>query len=400
MKYATLWVTAAVTSMLCFPALAKGTYSPGASDTEIRIGQTLPYSGPLSGYSVMGKVETAYYAMLNEHGGINGRKITLLSLDDGYSPPKTVEQTRKLVEDENVLAIAGTIGTPTNSAIQKYLNGRQVPQLFAGSGAAKWADPEHFPWTIAFNPSNQIEGRIYAKWLLQNKPAGKIAVLYQNDDYGKDYLRGFKDGLGAKAAGMIVKEVTYEATDPVVDSQIITLQDSGADVFFDVTTPKAAAQAIRKTYDIGWKAVHLINNPGTSVSATLTPAGLDKSVGLISAQYAKDATDPQWRDDQGFKEWLAFMKKYVPDVDINDSSAVYAYNVATVVAQTLRQCGDNLTRENVMKQVGNLNLTSPMLLPGVRMQTSPTDYFMIKQMQLARFNGKTWELFGGILSAT
>ncbi|HZP85573.1 MAG TPA: ABC transporter substrate-binding protein [Burkholderiales bacterium] len=380
------------------PAYAQKKYGPGVTDTEIKLGQTMPYSGPASAYGTIGKAEVAYFKMINDQGGINGRKINLISLDDAYSPPRTVEQVRKLVEEEQVLALFQTLGTPTNTAIHKYLNVKKVPQLFVATGATKWGDPKNYPWTMGWQPSYQIEAKIYAKYILQSKPNAKIAVLYQNDDYGKDYLKGFKDGLGAKAASMIVSEVSYEVTDPTVDSQIVTLKSSGADVFFNITTPKFAAQAIRKAADIGWKPLHFLNNVSSSVGAVLLPAGLDKSVGLITALYAKDPTDPQWEKDAGMQHWREFMAKYLPGGDVNDGFNVFGYAAAQTMALVIKNCGDDLTRENLMKQAANLKeVVLDTLLPGIKLNTSSTDYFPIEQLQLARFDGKRWARFGEVL---
>jgi branched-chain amino acid transport system substrate-binding protein len=359
----------------------------------------MPYSGPASAYATIGKLQTAYFKMLNEQGGINGRKINLISLDDGYSPPKTVEQVRKLVEQEEVLALFQTLGTPSNSAIQKYVNAKKVPHLLLATGASKWADPKNYPWTLGFNLSYQSEGQIYAKYLLKNKPAAKIAVLYQNDDFGKDLLKGVKDGLGAAGAKMIVAEASYEVTDPTIDSQILTLQGSGADTFINITTPKFSAQAIRKAFDSGWKPLHFVNNVGASPGSVLTPAGLDKSTGLITVQYYKGGNDPQWKDDPAVLEWRAFMGRYYREGDPSDASNVYAYIAAQTMVQVLKQCGNDLTRENVMKQATAIkNLKLPLLLPGMVMNTSPTDYVLIKQGQLAKFNGTQWQGFGEVLS--
>jgi branched-chain amino acid transport system substrate-binding protein len=395
-----LWAAALLPAlMLAQPAAAQKKYGPGVTDKEIKIGQTMPYSGPASAYGTIGKAEAAYFAMVNDHGGINGRKINLISLDDGYSPPKTVEQTRRLVEQENVLLDFSPLGTPTNTAIHKYLNGRKVPQLFVATGATKWGDPEHFHWTMGWQPTYQTEGGIYAKYILDKMPNAKIGILFQNDDYGKDYVKGLKDGLGSKAAKIIVSEVSYETTDTTIDSQIVSLQASGADVFFDVTTPKFAAQAIRKAYDIGWKPTHFLNSVSNSVGAVLKPAGLDASTGLISVEYEKDPTDPNWQNDASYKAWLAWMDKYYPDGDKNDTFNVFGYNEAATMVQVLKQCGDELTRENVMKQAASLkNFEAPMLLPGIKVDTSPSDYYPIQQEQLAKFNGKTWELFGNVLA--
>ncbi len=380
-------------------AAAEKNYGPGVSDTEIKLGQTMPYSGPASAYGTIGKAEAAYFAMINDQGGVNGRKITLLSLDDGYSPPKTVEQTRRLVEQEGVLLDFNPLGTPPNTAIQKYLNDKRVPQLFVATGATKWGDPEHFPWTMGWQPTYQTEGHIFAKYILDHQPGARIGVLYQNDDYGKDYLKGLKDGLGDKAQKMIALETSYEVTDTTIDSQIVSLQSSGADVFYNVTTPKFAAQAIRKTYDIGWKPLHLLNSVSASVSAVLQPAGVEKSIGVLSLLYFKDPTDPQWHQDKGYLDWLAWMKKYYPDGNLDDGFNVYGYTVAQGMVQVLKQCGDQLTRENIMKQAASLDLHLPMLLPGVTVSTGPTQFFPIREMQLARFDGKIWKLFGEVIKS-
>ncbi len=394
------WVAASASLAFSVGAMAAGKYGPGASDTEIKIGQTMPYSGPASAYGTIGKVHQAYFKMINDQGGVNGRKINLISLDDGYSPPKTVEQVRKLVEQDEVLATFNTLGTAPNSAIHKYMNAKKVPHLFLSTGATKWADPKNFPWTIGWNIAYQSEGMIYAKWLLKNKPNAKVAILYQNDDYGKDVLKGVKDGLGAKAASMIVKEATYEVSDPTVDSQILTLQASGADTFVNITTPKFAAQAIRKAFDSGWKPLHIVNNVGASVGSVLTPAGLDKSKDLITLQYYKDPNDPQWKDDPAMLEWRAFMGRYYRDGDPKDASNMYGYLTAQTMVQVLKQCGNDLTRENLMKQAANLkNFKLPLLLPGMSINTSATDYFLMEQGQLAKFNGTQWLLFGELIGA-
>ena len=379
-------------------AAAQKKYDPGASDTEIKIGQTMPYSGPASAYGTVGRAEAAYFQMINEQGGVNGRRLALISLDDGYSPPRTVEQIRRLVEEDGVLFIFQSLGTPTNTAIQKYLNARRVPQLFVATGATKWGDPQNFPWTMGWQPSYQSEGRIYAKYVLQHRPNAKIGVLYQNDDYGKDYVKGLKDGLGSRAS-LIVKEVSYEVTDPSVDSQIVTLQASGVDTFYLVATPKFAAQAIRKSYDIGWRPLGLLNNVSTSVAAVLEPAGLEKSIGLITALYVKDPTDPQWQKDKSFRDWVEWMKKYYPQGDLTDIYNVLGYSVGQTLVQVLKQCGDDLTRENVMRQAANLkDFELPMLLPGIRINTGANDFYPIEQMQLARFDGKRWVLFGEVIT--
>lgn len=379
------------------PAYAQNKYGPGASDTEIKIGQTMPYSGPASAYGAIGKAEAAYFKMINDQGGINGRKINFISLDDAYSPPRTVEQTRKLVEQDQVLATFQSLGTPTNTAIHKYMNAKKVPHLFVATGATKWGDPKKFPWTIGYQPSYQVEAKIYAKYILKTIPNAKIAVLYQNDDYGKDYLEGFKAGLGDKAK-MIVSEVSYEVTDPTVDSQIVTLKSSGADVFFNITTPKFAAQAIRKAFDIGWKPLHFLNNVSSSVGAVITPAGPEKAVGLITALYGKDPTDPQFAKDPGMVKWREFMAKYMPDADVNDFLHVYGYGAAQLMTQVLKACGNDLTRENLMKQATSLkDVQLDVMLPGIKINTGPEDYFLIEQLQLAKFDGKRWVLFGEVI---
>ena len=380
------------------PAAGEKRYGPGVTDAEIKVGQTMPYSGPASAYGAIGKAEAAYFAMLNERGGINGRKIRFLTLDDGYSPPKTVEQIRKLVEQEEVLLLFQTMGTATNNAIHKYVNDKKVPHLFLATGASLWADPEHFPWTMGWQPDLQTEGAIFAKDVLTEKPRARIAVLYQNDDYGKDYLRGFRDGLAADADKMIVATASYETTDANVDSQIVTLQAADADVLFNVSSPKFAAQAIRKAHNIGWKPRQYLTSGSSSVAAVLQPAGLEKSIGIVSAGYIKDPTDVQWQDEQSYKDWLAWMKKYNPDADAADRFNVYGYSAAQTLEIVLRQCGDDLTRENVMRQAANLrDVQLPMMLPGILINTSPTNFRPIRQMQLQRFDGTRWILFGGIV---
>src|SRR6267154_2101720 len=385
-------------ALAALPAYAQKKYDTGASDSEIKIGHTNPYSGPASSYGVIGKTETAFFTMINEKGGINGRKINFISYDDGYSPPKTVEQVRKLVESDGVLLLFNTLGTPTNTAIHKYINQKKVPHIFIASGATKWGDPKNFPWSIGWQPNYQSESQIYATYIKDKHPNAKIAVLYQNDDYGKDYLKGFKDGLGDKAAKMIVSEVTYEVTDATVDSQIVTLKGSGADAFFNITTPKFAAQAIRKAYDIDWHPLHFLNNVSNSIGAVLQPAGPEKAVHIISTTYYKDATAAKWQDDADYKEWIAFMKKYNKDSDPADNNTVLAYARAYTLAQVLKQCGDDLTRENGMKQAANLKeLKVPMLLPVIVVNTGPTDFFPIEQMQLEKFDGKNWGLIGEVI---
>jgi len=397
-SFVLLAVSLALNAALIAQSSAEKKYGPGVTDTEIKIGSTNPYSGPASAYGTIGRAESAYFNMVNEHGGVNGRKITFISLDDGYNPARTVEQVRRLVEQEQVLFLAGTLGTPPNSAIHKYVNAKGVPHIFVNTGATKWGDPKNFPWTMGFNLSYQAEGHIYARYILDTKPDAKIAILYQNDDYGKDYVKGLKDGLGDKAAKMIVAEATYEVTDTTVDSQIVSLQASGADTFYDVTTPKFAAQAIRRVYDIGWKPLHILNNVSLSVGSVLTPAGLEKSVGLISAGYLKDPVDPQWKNDPGFKEYIAWFNKYYPEGDIKDSFPVTGYTIGQGVVTVLRMCGDDLTRENVMKQMASIkDLQLPMMLPGIKWNTSPDDFFLIESAQLQRFDGKEWVLFGKVI---
>ena len=388
-------------AMVAAPAVAQKKYGPGVTDTEIKLGQTMPYSGPASAYGTIGKAEQAYFKMINDNGGINGRKINLISLDDGYSPPKAVEQVRKLIEQDQVLALFQTLGTPSNSAIQKYVNSKGVPHLLLATGATKWDDPKNFPWTLGFNLSYQAEGQIYARYLLKNKPNAKIAILYQNDDFGKDLLKGVKDGLGAAHAKMIVAEASYEVSDPTVDSQILTLQGSGADTFINIATPKFSAQAIRKAFDSGWKPLQIVNNVGASVGSVLTPAGLDKSVGLLTLQYYKDQNDPQWKDDPAMLEWRAFMGRYYTAGDPKDASNLYGYLAAQTMVHILKQCGNDLTRENLMRQATHIkNLKSPLLLPGMSMNNSPTDYALFRQGQLAKFTGTQWQLFGELLNTS
>ena len=382
------------------PAFAKGKYDEGASDTEIKVGHTNPYSGPASSYGAIGKGIAAYFNKVNAEGGINGRKIKFISEDDGYSPPKTVEVIRQLVEQEKVLFVFNTLGTPPNSAIHKYMNAKKVPQRFVATGASKWGNPKEFPWTMGWQPDYNTEGQIYAKHILTTIKDPKIAVIYQNDDYGKDYLEGFHAGLGAEGKKKIVMEASYEVTDPTVDSQIIQLKNSGANVFFNITIPKFAAQAIKKAGEIGWKPAHYLNNVSASISSVIKPAGIEVSQGIITAAYLKDPTDKQWEGHQGFIEWQDWMKKYNAQANPADSFNVYAYTVAQTLVQTLKQCGDELTRANVMKQAANLrNLALPMLLPGIKINTSPSDFYPLQTVQLQRVKGDSWELFGDLLSA-
>jgi branched-chain amino acid transport system substrate-binding protein len=385
--------------LAAWPARAAKQYGPGVTDTEIKIGNTGPYSGPLSTASPLPKSMAAYCKMINDRGGVNGRKIDFISYDDAYSPPKTVEMTRKLVEEDQVLLIAGSIGTPTNSAIWHYMNQKKVPQLFVATGATKWDDPKGHPWTIGWQPNYQSEGRIYAAYILKNKPDGKVGVLYQDDDFGKDYLKGVTDGLGDKATSMIIAKASYETTDPTVDSQIVSMKAAGCDVFVNTAISKFAAQAIRKAAEIEWKPVHILSGIGNSVGATLKPAGLESCKDIISDFYLKDATDPRWRDDAGFKSWVSFMDKYLPGADKSDNGNVIGQGLAATLVQVLKQCGDNLTRENVMKEAANLHdFTLPMLLPGITINTSPTDFAPIKQVQMGRFDGERWQLFGPLLA--
>jgi branched-chain amino acid transport system substrate-binding protein len=372
----------------------------GVTPTEIKIGNTNPYSGPASAYGTIGKAIGAYFKKVNDEGGVNGRKINYITLDDGYSPPKAVEMVRRLVEQDQVALLFQTLGTPTNSAIHKYMNEKKVPHLFVATGATKWNDPKNFPWTMGFQPNYQTEGRVYASYILKNFPDAKVGILYQNDDYGKDYLKGMEDGLGAAASKLIVLKQSHEVTDPTIDSQIINLKNAGANVFFNVTIPKFAVQAIKKAHDIGWKPTHFLNNVSSSLATVLKPAGLEASKGLITALYMKEVTDPQWNKDKGFLDWVAFMKKYYPEGNLEDQSNAYGYNVAILMTQVLKQCGNDLSRENIMKQAANLkDFELPLLLPGMKINTSPTDHAPIEQEQLAKFDGERWVLFGEIFDA-
>ena len=382
-------------------ALAAGQYSPGAGDTEIKIGNTDAYSGPASAYGTIAKAESAFFNALNEQGGVNGRKINFISRDDGYSPPKTVELVRKLVEEDQVLLTFNILGTPPNTAVQGYLNENKVPQLFVATGADKWNDPKNHPWTMGWQPSYRIEARIYGRYILKNLPNAKVAVLYQNDDFGKDYLNGLREGLGDKADKMIVATKTYETTDPTVNSQVVALQGSGADVLLTAATPKFAAQAIRKVYDIAWKPTHFLTNVSVSVGSVMKPAGPEKGVGIISAGYLKDPTDPQWQSGQEYKDWLEWMKKNYSSGSLSDINNVYGYTVSQTMVAVLKASGDNLTRENVMKEAASIHdLKLPMLLPGITISTSATDFAPIKQMQLMKFDGVTWKLFGEVISGS
>jgi branched-chain amino acid transport system substrate-binding protein len=379
-------------------AHAQKRYDPGATDTEIKIGNIMPYSGPASSYATIGKTEAAYFNKINAEGGINGRKINFISYDDGYSPPKAVEQARKLVESDEVLLIFNPLGTPSNSAIQKYMNAKKVPQIFVSSGAAKWNDPKNFPWTIGWQPSYQVEGRIYGAYILKNYPGKTIGVLYQNDDFGKDYVIGLHEGLGAQADKLIVVEASYETTSPTVDSQVVQIKGSNPDIFVNIATPKFAAQAIKKAGELAWHPVQFLTNVSVSVGGVMKPAGYENDQGILSAAYLKDPKDPQWKNDPAMNEWRAFMTKWYPEGDQEDASTTFGYGVAKGLEQVLRQCGDNLTRENIMKQAANLNFEIGVYLPGTRIKTSPTDFAPLEQLQMMRFQGESWELFGPVMS--
>jgi len=380
-------------------AFAQKKYDDGVTDTEIKIGNTNPYSGPASSYAAIARTIDAYFKAVNDAGGINGRKIKFISLDDGYSPPKTVEVVRQLVEQDKIFALFQSLGTPCNTAIHKYMNQRKVPQLYVATGASKWGDPKNFPWTMGFQPDYHTEAVIYAKHILANVKDAKIAVLHQNDDYGRDYLGGFKEGLG-KETGRIVRTVTYEATDPTVDSQIIQLKDSGANVFFNVSAPKAAAQGIRKAAEIDWKPVHYLNNVSASVAAVMKPAGFDNAQGIITAAYIMDATDKAWDNNEEMKAWRAWMDKNMPQANKADANHIYGYAVASLMTETLKRCGNEMTRANLMKQAASFQkYRVPLLLPGITVSTSPTDFYPIQAVQLQRFKGETWELFGEVMHA-
>jgi ABC-type branched-subunit amino acid transport system substrate-binding protein len=390
--------TAVAIALSASQAYAQKKYDTGATDTEIKVGQTNPFSGPASAYATIGKAQAAYIKMINDQGGVNGRKINLIQYDDSYSPPKAVEQVRKLVESDEVLLTFQILGTPSNAAVQKYLNTKKVPQLFAATGASKFTDPKNFPWTLAFNPNYFVEGRIYGQYIIKEYPNAKIGILYQNDDLGKDYLNGLKAGLGDKAANMVVAEASYEVADPTIDSQIIKIKDAGADLFFSATTPKQAAQAIKKIFELGWHPVHILDINANSVGAVMQPAGLEASKGVISVNYGKDPLDPTWKDDAGMKKFFDFMAKYYPEGDKNSTFNIYGYSTTQLLIHVLKQCGDDLTRENIMKQATNLkNVELDLALPGIRANTTPDDYRVNKQLQMMRFNGERWELFGPIM---
>ena len=397
---ALLATTAAFTVLASQGAFAQKKYDTGASDTEIKIGNVEAYSGPASAYGVIGKTEEAYFKMINEQGGINGRKINFISYDDGYSPPKTVEQVRKLIESDEVFLVFNALGTPTQTAVQKYHNSKKVPQLFVATGASKWNDPKDFPWTMGYQPSYRVEARIFAKYILKEKPNAKVAIFYANDDFGKDYVNGIKDIFGDKAASLIVAEESYETTEPSIDSHIVKLKGTGADVFVNISTPKFAAQAIKKIAELEWKPMHILTDVSVSIGAVMKPAGLDASEGVLSAQYMKDASDPQWKDDEGMKKFLAFVEKYMPSANIADSNVVYGYGAAQTLVQVLKQSGDDLTRANVMKQAASLKDFAPdILIPGIKITTSPTDFAPIEQLKMMQFKGGKWDLFGDIISA-
>jgi branched-chain amino acid transport system substrate-binding protein len=379
-------------------AHAQKKYDPGATDTEIKIGNIMPYSGPASAYAVIGKTEVAYFNKINAEGGINGRKIDFISYDDGYSPPKAVEQARKLVEADEVLLVFNPLGTPSNSAIQKYMNAKKVPQIFVSSGAAKWNDPKNFPWTIGWQPSYQVEGRIYAAYILKNYPGKTIGILYQNDDFGKDYVIGLHEGLGDQASKLISVESSYETSAPTVDSQVVQIKGANPDIFVNIATPKFAAQAIKKVAELAWHPVQFLTNVSASVGGVLKPAGFDASQDILSAAYLKDPQDPTWKNDAAMNEWRAFMTKWYPDGDQSDASTTFGYGVAKGLEQVLRQCGDNLTRENIMKQAANLNFEIGVYLPGTKIKTSPTDFAPLEQLQMMRFKGESWKLFGPVMS--
>jgi branched-chain amino acid transport system substrate-binding protein len=399
LRAAALVTATAAIALTSGAALAQKKYDTGATDTEIKIGNIMPYSGPASAYGIIGKTEEAYFRMINDKGGINGRKINFVTYDDAYSPPKAVEQVRKLVESDEVLAVFNPLGTPSNSAIQKYLNAKKIPQLFVATGATKWNDPKNFPWTIGWQPSYQSEAQIYAKWLMKEKPDAKIAILYQNDDFGKDYLKGTKDGLGAKASSMIIMEESYEISEPSIDGHIVKIKAANPDVLLIYTTPKFAAQTIKKTAELNWKPLQILTNVSISVGSVMKPAGFEAAQGVLSAAYAKDSTDPQWANDPGMKKWNEFVDKYMPGADKTDTAMVYGYGAASTLAKVLEMCGDDLTRANLMKQAASLKDFAPdTLLPGVKINTGPTDFAPISQLQMQRFKGEKWELFGEIIS--
>jgi branched-chain amino acid transport system substrate-binding protein len=399
-KLPLLAAAAAFTLLASQSAFAQKKYDTGATDTEIKIGNVEAYSGPASAYGIIGKTEDAYFKMVNEAGGVNGRKINFISYDDGYSPPKTVEQIRKLIESDEVFLVFNALGTPTQTAVQKYHNAKKVPQLFLATGASKWNDPKDFPWTMGFQPSYRVEARIFAKYILKNKPDAKVAIFYANDDFGKDYVAGIKEIFADKASSLIVAEESYETTEPSIDSHIVKLRGTGADVFVNISTPKFAAQAIKKMAELEWKPMHVMTDVSISIGSVMKPAGLDASEGVLSAGYLKDASDPQWKDDEGMKKFMTFIDKYMPGANVSDSNLVYGYAAAQTMVQVLKQCGDNLTRENVMKQAASLKDFAPdTLIPGIKVTTGATDFAPIEQLKMMQFKGGKWELFGDIISA-
>jgi branched-chain amino acid transport system substrate-binding protein len=391
-------VTAVLVAAISSSASAQKKYDPGATDTEIKVGNIMPYSGPASAYATIGKTEAAYFSKINSEGGINGRKINFVSYDDTYSPPKTVEQARKLVESDEVLLIFNPLGTPGNTAIQKYMNSKKVPQLFVSTGAAKWNDPKNFPWTMGWQPSYQVEARIYGKYILQNYPGKTVGVLYQNDDFGKDYVTGLKDGLGDQASKLIVVEAAYETSSPTVDSQVVQIKGANPDIFVNIATPKFAAQAIKKVAELGWHPVQFLTNVSGSIGGVIKPAGFEASQGILSTAYLKDPKDSEWKNDASMNEWRSFMTKWYPEGDLDDSATVFGYGVAKGLEQVLRQCGDTLTRENVMKQAANLDFEIGIYITGTRIKTGPDDFAPIEQLQMMRFKGESWERFGPIMS--
>jgi branched-chain amino acid transport system substrate-binding protein len=383
-------------ALLPLSAQAQKQYDPGATDKEVKLGNLVPYSGPVSAYGTIGKAMAAYFEKVNASGGINGRRINFMTLDDAYNPARSVEQTRKLVEQDEVLAMVGSLGTAQNVAVQRYLNAKKVPQLFLSTGATRFGDPKAFPWTMGWQPTYQAEGKVYAQHILQSNPNAKIAVLMQNDDFGKDFQKGFLDGLGDKARTMIVSHQTYEVSDPTIDSQMVSFKASGADTFFNISTPKFAAQAIRKAAEIGWKPAHYVSSVSQSVNSVLKPAGLENAMGIISSSYMLEVDDPAAKGRKDLEEYISVMKQYHPSGDPSDTLNVIGYATAATVVQMIKQAGDNLTRENLMKQAASLNFTPPMLYPGIDVKTSPTDYYPIEKKTLQRFNGKSYESFGPV----
>jgi branched-chain amino acid transport system substrate-binding protein len=399
-KLCLLAAAAAFSLLTAQSAFAQKKYDTGASDTEIKIGNVMPYSGPASAYGIIGKIEEAYFKMINDEGGVNGRKINFITYDDGYSPPKTVEQVRKLIESDEVLLVFNALGTLTQTAVQKYQNAKKVPQLFVATGASKWNDPKDFPWTMGWQPSYRVEARIFAKYIMKEKPNAKVAVFYQNDDFGKDYVAGLKDVFGDKASSLIIAEESYETTEPSIDNHIVKLKGTGADVFVNITTPKFAAQTIKKMAELEWKPMHVMTDVSISIGAVMKPAGFEASEGILSAQYLKDASDPQWKDDEGMKKFMAFIDKYMPGANVSDSNLLYGFAAAQTMVQVLKQCGDDLTRANVMKQAASLKDFAPdTLIPGIKINTSPTDFAPIEQLKMMQFKGGKWDYFGDIISA-